>query len=81
MPSIRLKIALLSQALILALLSCPAYFFSPDRRRCAILATMKIALIACGAFLVGAALLAGVSDADFVPGGVRQIFDDVASIW
>jgi len=42
---------------------------------------MKTVLIACGVFLVGFALLTGASDADIVPGGVRQVLDDVASIW
>ena len=42
---------------------------------------MKPALIACGVFLVGLALIGAISNADFVPSGVRDVPDSVANIW
>ena len=46
-----------------------------------IMAPMKPALIACGVFLVGLILLAAMSNADFVPSGVRSVLNSVANIW
>jgi hypothetical protein len=43
--------------------------------------SMKLALIACGVFLVGLILLAAMSNADFVPSGVRSVLNSVANIW
>jgi hypothetical protein len=42
---------------------------------------MKMALIACVVFLVGLGLLAAISNADFVPSGVKAVLDSVANIW
>ena len=42
---------------------------------------MKSLLTAGIVFLLGAALLAIIPDADIVPTGVRAVLNDVASIW
>ncbi len=42
---------------------------------------MKSLLTAGIVFLLGAALLAIIPDADIVPTGVRSVLDNVANIW
>jgi hypothetical protein len=42
---------------------------------------MRPVLLAIGIFLIGLALIGAIPQADLVPGGVRTVLQDVASIW